>query len=279
MILGRWGPTPLPDRLGRGLFWIGVPLGILAFLPQAPLHQNLWLAPLVAWGAVGLGGGLAWLVARTQAWPPPTQGSFILGSMVGNTGYLGYPVVLLLVGPAGFAWALFYDLLGTTVAAYGLGVMVAAHFDQNPRTRLLGALAANPALGSLVLGLVLHGISLPVWLRLGLDTVGWTVVVLALVLIGMRISRLPRRQPWRRLGSLLALKMLLVPLVVAAGLAWGNLGGDLARVLVLQAAMPPAFATLVIAEAYNLDRDLAATTLALGAVLLPLGLPLWVWLT
>jgi len=43
-------------------------------------------------------------------------------------------------------------------------------------------------------------------------------------------------------------------------------------------AMPPAFATLVIAETFNLDRDLAVTALAAGAIVLLVTLPLWLWL-
>jgi len=50
-----------------------------------------------------------------------------------------------------------------------------------------------------------------------------------------------------------------------------------AQVMVLQMAMPPAFATLVIAETFNLDRDLAVTALAAGAIILLLTLPIWLW--
>jgi predicted permease len=43
-------------------------------------------------------------------------------------------------------------------------------------------------------------------------------------------------------------------------------------------AMPPAFATLVISEAYDLDRELAVTAIATGSLTLLLTLPLWLWL-
>lgn len=49
-------------------------------------------------------------------------------------------------------------------------------------------------------------------------------------------------------------------------------------VIVLQMAMPPAFATLVLAETFNLDRDLAVTALAVGSIVLLFTLPLWLWL-
>ncbi|MGD1850873.1 MAG: hypothetical protein ACFCBU_09795 [Cyanophyceae cyanobacterium] len=41
--------------------------------------------------------------------------------------------------------------------------------------------------------------------------------------------------------------------------------------------MPPAFATLVIAESYDLDRELAVTAIAAGIGTALVLLPLWLW--
>jgi predicted permease len=54
--------------------------------------------------------------------------------------------------------------------------------------------------------------------------------------------------------------------------------GNAAQVMVLQMGMPPALATLVIAETFNLDRDLAVTILAMGMIVLLFTLPMWLWL-
>lgn len=69
--------------------------------------------------------------------------------------------------------------------------------------------------------------------------------------------------------------MLFVPLLIGFSLTQIGLTGFPRLAIVLQTAMPPAFATLVIAEAYNLDRELTVTLLALGSLLLLLFLPLW----
>jgi predicted permease len=42
--------------------------------------------------------------------------------------------------------------------------------------------------------------------------------------------------------------------------------------------MPPALATLVIAETFDLDRDLAVTALAVGMIVLLFTLPVWLCL-
>ena len=72
--------------------------------------------------------------------------------------------------------------------------------------------------------------------------------------------------------------MLLVPLILGSTLSLFGVTGSTRLVIVLQMAMPPAFATLVIAEAYNLDRDLTVTALAVGSAGLFVTLPIWLWL-
>lgn len=297
LLLGWRLPRSVPHHLGKFLFWVGVPISILAFLRQAHLSAATWIAPLAAWAAIILGAALAWFWLQ---WQPkqskpqssslfqplslPAQGSFLLTAMVGNTGYLGYPVVLALLGSQYFGWAVLYDTLGSALGSYGLGVLLAAHFgrtapDQRASWRnSLRALLYNPALWSFWLGLEFRRLPLPPSLERALEIAGWGVVALSLLLIGMRLSQL---RGWQNLPQAvvgLSIKMVIVPLIVGLSLPYCGIQGLPRLVIVLQAAMPPAFATLVIAEAYELDQALTVTSLALGSLLLLLLLPLWLWL-
>jgi hypothetical protein len=289
-VLGRLLPKRVPAFLGKFLFWVGLPLGIIAFVRRADLSGAIWIAPVTAWVATFLGAGLAWAWLRRRgysqdncaiaSWSKPAQGSFLLAAMVGNTGYLGFPITLALVGEKYFGWALFYDLLGNTPAAQALGVLLAAHFGGGRQSygQLVGAMIRNPALWSLGLGLGLRLIPLPNAIDRGLEGVGWGAIALSLVLIGMRLSQL---RSWHNLGNVsasLAIKMLLVPLVLGLVLLQLGVTGSPQLVIVLQMAMPPAFATLIIAEVYNLDRDLTVTALTVGSTGLLLTLPLWLLL-
>lgn len=296
-ILGRLLPAGVPVYLGKFLFWVGVPIGIFAFLRGADLSGQIWIAPVAAWAAILVGAGLAWAWIKWQISQmpqeaaghgkerltfsgKPTQGTFLIASMVGNTGYLGYPVTLALVGSKYFSWALFYDLLGSTLGAYGLGVVLAARFGMAKQSRgqLFQALLKNPALWSFGFGLGFRHLPLPSPVDASLKFLAWSAVALSLVLIGMRLSQL---SSWRslRLASIsLGIKMLLVPLVLGAALSLLGFTGIPHLVIVLQMAMPPAFATLVLAEAYNLERNLAVTCIAVGSIGLLFTLPVWLLL-
>lgn len=281
--LGRQLPNSIPTYLGQVLFWFGVPLGIIAFLRWADLSSSIWLAPIFAWIALLLGAALAWLLLRRNNFSSlskPAKGSFLLASMVGNTGYLGFPVSLAIVGEKYFSWALFYDLLGSTLGAYGLGVILAAYFGNRAPNfwQLIAAVVKNPALWSLFLGLWLRNYPLPNLAEASLKAIGWTVISSALVLIGMRLSQINSWQKLPVASVSLGIKMLLVPFILGFALSKIGITGSPQMALVLQMGMPPAFATLVIAEAYNLDRDLAVTTLALGSIGLFFTLPIWLYL-
>ncbi|MEM9451879.1 MAG: AEC family transporter [Cyanobacteria bacterium P01_E01_bin.6] len=284
VVLGRVLPSIVAKRLGLSLFWVGVPLSIMIFLRQADLTGAVWMAPIVCWGAVLSGAAIAglWLRAKGQ-WPSPTQGSFLNASMFGNTGYLGYPITLALVGPKYFAWAVFYDTLGSTLATYGLGVAMASNLGKNPAIsdhsnaiqRTLSALLKNPALWSFAAGLGLRQVTLSDSTESFLRIIAWTIIALSLLLLGMRLSQLSSRSHVQKVSVSLMIKMVIVPLIVALGVSSIGITGSPRLVLVLQAAMPPAFSTLILAEAYNLDRDLTVTALAIGTTGLFLTLPIW----
>ncbi len=200
--------------------------------------------------------------------------------MLGNTGYLGFPITLAIVGKEYFAWALFYDLLGSFPGTYGLGVLVAARFGGGVQNhwQTVKAILINPALWGFGFGLLFRQVTIPTVAEFWLEKFAWSGVALSLVLIGMRLALL---KSWRSLpqaGMSLGIKMLLVPLILGSILPLFGITGPIAKIIVLQMAMPPAFATLVIAETFNLDRDLAVTALAAGAIVLLVTLPVWLWL-
>ncbi|XHX80001.1 MAG: AEC family transporter [Stenomitos frigidus ULC029] len=292
---GRLLPATVSTALGKFLFWVGVPISIVAFLRHAELAASLWLAPVVAWVAMLLGVGVSWWLSgrsplRTVCLPLPltqqTRGSFLLAAMLGNTGYIGYPIALAFVGSRDFAWSLFYDLLGSTPGAYGLGVAIAAHFSRekadgealSKQWQAAHTMVKNPALWSFGLGLSYRNVPMPPLLENSLRGVAWLVVALSLVLIGMRLSQLSSFKHVKPALLSVGIKMLLVPLLVGMGLWMLGVTGLVYRAMVLQMAMPPAFATLVLAEAYDLDQELTVTALIIGCLVLVLLLPFWLWL-
>ncbi len=286
LLLGRRLPNVVPIRLGQFLFWIGVPIGIVGFLRKADLSGAIWIAPVFSYAAMLLGAFFAWAGIKWQSYftntvpKSPTQGSFILSAMVGNTGFLGYPIILAVHGTKYFAWALFYDLLGSLFGAWVLGIAIAAYFGGSATSLLQNTkvILINPALWSFGFGLLFRQVEISPFAEFVLEKLAWSGVALSLILMGMRLGKLNYWKNLRPAGISLAIKMLLVPLILGSTLKFLGLTGTPAKIILLQMAMPPAFAILILAETFNLDSDLAVATVSIGTVALLATLPMWLWL-
>ncbi len=278
VVLGNCLPASVPLKISKFLYYLGIPISIVAFLQQANLSARVWIAPVVAWGAILSGSLIAWLWVRDKDWHSKSKGSFVLAAMVGNTGYIGYPVALTIGGEEFFAWALFYDLLGTLLGSFGLGVVIAARLGAKQSYSWWRELLQNPALWSLGLGLILRWTHLPTIVLVPLKITAWSMIGFSLLLIGMRLATVKSWAFLDRAWGSVVIKMTIVPLILAVILKFSGLETIPRQILVLQSAMPPAFATIVIAEVYELDRELTVTALSVGSILLIFTLPLWLLL-
>jgi len=278
--LGQILPSWVPRRLAQGLFWLGIPLVIFSFLRQADLTGPIWLAGAMA--LLGVSWGLLWTWLGLSWWgrklTRPEKGAVLLTGTMGNTGYLGYPIVLALVGPAYLGWAVFYDVVGTLWSVVGGGALASSYGRGRVDWGLLGRdLALNPILWSFVLTLLTLSWSVAPQLMTGVNTLAHAVIPLALILLGMRLTEPPAAHRVRIALPALVIKTLVMPLGVwLVGRGWFS--PQVLLVLVLQAAMPPAISTLILTEAYGLDRELTALTIVLGTLGTLLTLPLWLGL-
>ena len=105
MILGRVLPGSVPKWVGWFLFWIGVPITSIAFLRRVNLVDGAAVAVGTAWLGIAIAGVLllGWFkgTPHGRALTRLERGSLVIATLFGNTGYVGYPVVLMLVGGPG----------------------------------------------------------------------------------------------------------------------------------------------------------------------------------
>jgi len=302
----------LPDVLARFLYLVGIPIGVANFIRKAEFNSSVWISPVIAWSAVLLAIFLSWHFLKGSAKPrsKSTKASFTLLSYLGNTSYLGFPVILLLpqLGPQYFSSAVLYDILGTLVAGYGLGVFFAGQASRNTDEgntasftlsssieggsaisatkrggagALLDALtevAKNPTFYAFFVGLYLKTLTIPEWIVSGLGAIAWSSIMVALVVMGMRIQQLSSNLNLKLAIQPVLIKTILVPLVLAAALTGFGLEGPQRLVLILQSAMPCGFISLILSENYGLDVELTVASILLSCIVFAFMLPVWVTL-
>ncbi len=210
------------------------------------------------------------------------QGSFILAGMLGNTGFVGLGLLPTLISAENMSWAVFFSLTQNLIGTYTIGVLVASYFgDVSPEKRWWG-LVQNvlfvPSLWAFALGYSTRNWVLPETLDHVLE--GWYILVIpaSFILMGMRLGKLEGWVSVKRALAPTVLKLLMLPAFVGIGTTLMGIGGEPRLALVMMSGMPCAFAGLILAEEYDLDRDLAASTIALSTIGLLVMIPVWLWL-
>ena len=277
----------IPAFLAQFLLRIGIPIGIANFVRSTELSASAWIAPITASLAIALGLVFsAYILGPKRSILAGTRRSFQLSSYVGNTSFIGFPVVLLLpqLGPSYFGIAVLYDICGTVLGGYGLGAWIATRGDKGDTSsswrsamiKTTQLLYKNPSLLAFGAGLLLKLVELPETVNTILSVIAWGSIMLALLTMGMRIQQLSGSGSFQLPLKAVLIKMVAVPLIIGALLTATGFAGPERLILVLQAGMPCAFATLVLAENFNLDRAFTVQTLIISNLILLLTLPIWV---
>jgi predicted permease len=309
-------PRSLPRLLGRSLYWLGVPLQIFVLAHRSDFSQTAWFPPLTTLIVLFIGLGLALLILAgckqlTSVWfsqqrqfsaslflnlkaleqilpqHHSSKGSFVLASMLGNTGFIGIAIAPTLVSQSYWSWIVLYGVTHNLLGSYGLGVILASYFGrsspsdcselftQNHWWIPLRDLLSVPSFWAFLLGWLSRDVSFPLVIESSLQMGVQLVVPSAFLLIGMQLGTLQGIKGLQTAFIPAVLKILLLPGLVGLSLTLLGIVGDGRLALVLMSGMPTAFANVILAEEYNLDRQIAASSILLSTITLPLIIPLW----
>jgi malate permease and related proteins len=307
LLLFQYIPVDFPKLLGRFLYWVGIPLQILVLARHSEFSGAVGFTPAIAICVLCLSTSLAWLtwhffqqlstrhiakpyfqgknsllnslLSNLNSLKRSSQGSFILASILGNTGFVGLAIAPAIISADNNNWAVLYSVTNNVFGTYVFGVFIASYYGHSEQknhwwTQLIDVITV-PALWAFLIGFFTRNIALPETVESGLQTAVWVVIASALLLVGIRLRSIKKWESFELALIPALLKVVIVSMIVGLSASFFGLSGDPRLVLVLMSGTPTALAVLILAEVYDLDRDLLACCIAITSVGLLLMLPLW----
>jgi predicted permease len=270
-----------PAALAIGLNWwvlnIALPALVLHLTAQLHLSIDMWFLIVSMW--LIFVGSWALFAALGVAfnWSRARVGALTLVCGLGNTSFVGYPMIEALRGSEGLALAVVADQAGCFVMLAVGGAIVSSIYSGGSASaiHILKRVLLFPAFIALLIGLsvgLLGG--WPTFVASTLERVGGTLVPIALFSVGMQVRFSFPSEQFVPASFGLIYKLALAPLAIyALGMAAGIEGMTL-TIGVLQSSMAPMISAAILAEQHDLEPRLANMVLTVGIALSFITVPL-----
>lgn len=259
--------------LARLAFYALTPSLVFTSLTRSALPTDeLGRLALFAAGVILTMGAVGWLAARLLRLD--REGTLILmvGLMFVNAGNYGLTLNQLRYGEPGLARAVVYYVVSTCLL-YTIGVLLVSAGRQSLRTAAVKLLRL-PALYAVVGALIVYSFSLPLPAPLadGIALAGNGAIPVMLIVLGMNLADLRGAADLRLAVPAATIRLVAGPLVAVTIAGVIGLQGLGRATSIIEASMPTAVITTVLATEY----DLAPTAMTAVVVVSTLASPLTV---
>ena len=268
----RWaeGADRVARRLMAFVLWVVMPIAVFFNLAAVRFDASIGLGLVFAYASIAATLALAYALGTyVLKLPRPAVGALMAVAVFGNTGYLGLPFNATLFGFDGIATAVVYDVLVSSALLVTVGFSIGAAFGtiaDRPRDRVRVFFTRNPPLWATIDGLLAPSVLAPDWAVDASRVLVFAILPIGFFAVGVTLAREaevgaakfppPLSRP---VITGIALKLALVPGVL---ICLSALIADVPETYPVQAAMPTGINTILIADAYGLDRALTAAAIA-----------------
>lgn len=265
------------EVLGDFVIYVALPALILVGVPELEFAPELAVLAVLPWVVLGVAAAAVLGLSRLLGWSRETTGALLLLVPLGNTSFVGFPMIHALFGSEFIPLAVIYDQSGSflTLVTYGTFVLAAYGGAERPTVRgVLSRIVRFPPFLALLGAVVLAWTGTPTPLRDALQHIGDSLVPVIMVAVGTRLELRPPGDVVGPLAVGLGLKLVAIPLLALAACTALGLDGDPTRIAVFEAGMPPMITAGILAMQADLAPRLSAAMIGFGIVLSLVTLPL-----
>jgi malate permease and related proteins len=272
-------PSNTAVVLNKMVIWVALPAVIFKQIPKLPFDSSVLIPALTPWFIIIVAALLIYFICKACSVERKTIGALLLLVPLGNTSFLGIPMIEALRGSESVIYAVVYDQLGSFFGLAVYGVLIVSLFSGGEKPTILSvakkAILFPPFIAMVSAFILSRFMTWSPGFEKALSLVGGTLVPMAMIAVGFQLKvRLPKAS-YIHLSAGLITKLVLSPLVIYLGFKILGLDSEAAKVSILESGMPPMITAGAVAIDAGLDEDLAAGMVGIGIFLSFLTLPLW----
>ncbi|MBU0482753.1 MAG: AEC family transporter [Proteobacteria bacterium] len=270
-------PRETGNVLNVFVIYISLPALVLLKIPELVFSPDLLVPALLPWVMLALSASAILLLSKILHWDRSTTGCLLLLIPMGNTSFLGIPMVKAFFGDQAIPYAVLYDQLGSflALATYGSFILACYGSGENKPTvaSVCKKIALFPPFIALLVALLLRAVPYPATAVGLLKILAATLVPLVMVAVGFQLTLRLTREVFSQLGIGLSIKLVGAPLVALFLCKLAGLEGEAVQVAIFESGMPPMVSAGALAILANLSPRLTAALVGIGIILSFITLP------
>jgi len=255
---------------------IAIPSLIFLAMFNADLSNLKLLLPITLICIItgSLCGLLVYIFSRARGYSKKTRWTLVGTSTLFNSGFLGYPVVLGIFGATGLVRAVFYDM-GSTILFLSLGIFFILIFGGR-YTSIIKRTVLFPPLWGIILGILANILHLnPGFIPLDvLKYLSGAAIPMIMISLGLSLEAGDLKNYFGAASFVTLTRLIISPMIAVLMVYILGLHGLEGTVTVVEAGMPSAMLSLVLAASYDLDINAAAACIFLSTVVSMITLPI-----
>lgn len=282
--LGKVKPLA-SEKISTSLINYGIPISVMGLLLKAGINVDLVNSAVLAFTTISFFIlFINYIPAIKNLFP---NYSLQLAGLIGNTSFLGIPIAIALLPTDTINFTIGFDL-GTTLFSWIFGPYLLREKSNNyffvNFKNLLFSIFNSPASRGIIGVLIVYSFGIENKIEGFLWIPARVVIYLAIIVAGSRLGIITTsKKKSIKLNSkikyTLLLKLFILPMCIYIASILLNFKGTEVTAIVLQAGTPSAISTILLAEAYKKQRDLAAKALLTTTIISSVTIPLIFLLT
>ena len=210
-------PEQTSQVLNMFIIYISLPAIIINEVPKITFSSEILIPVFIAWTTTILGAISIVIFSKIFNWNRNTTGALLLVGVLGNTSFIGIPMVSHCFGTDALPYVIIYDQIGTFLALSTYGAVVIAIYSDNNGEKvsvqsILEKIFRFPPFISLIIAFALNGVVFNADVSNALLTLGNTLIPLALISVGYNLQlKIPKKDMSPFLLGI-ANKLILIPI-------------------------------------------------------------------
>lgn len=251
------------------VIYICLPALALYYIPKIKWSNDLLFPISVAWIGFIVSYLLFSLLGKKFGWSKKLVGCLIITAGLGNTSFLGFPIIQALYGEEGMKTAILVDQPGSFVVLSTLGILVATLFSSGSPNgfHIAKKILFFPPFITFLLACVMNilGFDFHEYVEFVLQKIGSTMTPLAMLSVGLQLRFDRKSQHWKFLGLGLLYKLVITPaMFYLLYVVLLQQHTKSIQVAIMESAMAPMITACILASSHGLKPRLSSMMIGFG---------------